>query len=139
VPQTSVFCFIDEVAEVKRNESLTAFFTLRGSEEFLRDHFDGFPVMPGVLLLESLRQAAAALLASSAGGNGRPYRLRSAEDVRFGQFVKPGSRLRIFVQRLAGDAHSVTFDGRIDLVSGPEGAGKKALTARIALGPVGAP
>lgn len=141
VPNPSVFCFIDKVAEVKKNECLTAFFTLKGSEEFLLDHFDGFPVMPGVLILESLKQAAQSLLAYSAEEK-RPsfYRLAAVEEVRFGQFVKPGSGLKIFVQQLAKKDNLVSFDGRIDLLNGPEGtAGKKVLTARIVLEPVGKP
>ena len=137
MPTPSVFCFIDKVAEVKKNESLTAFFTLKGSEEFLQDHFKGFPVMPGVLLLESLKQAAQSLLVLSDGEKAPYYRLTRAEDVRFGHFVKPDSGLKIFVQQLAKKGDSVPFEGRIELL-GPEGtAGKKALTARIVLEPVG--
>ncbi|MGH7198275.1 MAG: 3-hydroxyacyl-ACP dehydratase FabZ family protein [Candidatus Omnitrophota bacterium] len=138
MPNPTVFCFIDKVAEVKKNQSLTALFTLTGSEEFLQDHFSGFPVMPGVLLLECLKQAAESLLALSGKAQAPPYRLTGVEDIRFGQFVKPGSDLKIFVQQLAGEGDAFSFEGRIDLLDGPDGAsGKKALTARITLAPVG--
>lgn len=131
----SVFCFIDEVAEVKKGESLTAYFTLKGNEEFLKDHFNGFPVMPGVLLLEALKQAASALLEPAAKDSKVFYRLSGVEDAKFGQFVKPGSRLKIFVKFLKSEGLFSFFDGRIDLIAPlPEGASQgRALTAGLKL------
>ncbi len=131
----SVFCFVDEVLEVKKNESLTASFTLRGDEEFLQDHFDGFPVMPGVLLLESLKQAASKLLEFSEVFKTAFFRLAAAEEVKFGQFVKPGNNLKIFVKLLKREETFVFLEGRIDLVS-ETASPKKALTANFVLTPV---
>ena len=132
------FSFIDRIAEVKKNESLTAFYTLKGSEEFLKDHFEGFPVMPGVLLLETLIQAASELLVVSEGRRGDFFRLVSAEEVKFGQFIRPESELKIFVRLLKKEDPFRSFEGRIDWVSGLEDSFfRKALTAQVTLGPVG--
>ena len=132
-----VFCFIDGIAELKKNESLTAHYTLRGEEEFLLDHFSGFPVMPGVLLLEALKQAAVSLLTLSGGGRRTLYRLVAVEEAKFGQFVRPGSRLEMFVRFLRKEAALNYLEGRIDLVDSPDGvSGGKALTASLTLAPV---
>ena len=134
-----IFCFIDRITELKKNESLTAFFKLKGNEEFLKDHFSDFPVMPGVLLLETLKQAAASLLERSKGTGKVFFRLVSAEEVKFGQFVKPGSELKIFVRFLKKEGDFQFFDGRIDLLGGPEDPSRgKALSASFALAPVSA-
>ena len=123
---------------MKKNESLTAFYTLKGSEEFLKDHFEGFPVMPGVLLLETLIQAASELLVVSEGRRGDFFRLVSAEEVKFGQFIRPESELKIFVRLLKKEDPFRSFEGRIDWVSGLEDRFfRKALTAQVTLGPVG--
>jgi 3-hydroxyacyl-[acyl-carrier-protein] dehydratase len=121
------FCFIDEVLESNKDESLTARFTLKGTEEFLKDHFPAFPVMPGVLLLESLKQAAERLLSTTQKA---VYRLVSAQDVKFGQFVKPGSSLKITVCKLKEESPFIFFDGRI------ESAGRKVLTGGMTLAPL---
>jgi len=118
----AVFSFIDDVAEVRKSESLTAFFTLDPGQEFLKDHFESFPVMPGVLQVESLRQAASRLLTET-GGPGF-YRLESIGSVKYGQFVKPGSRLKIFVRFLKKENSSFRFDGRIDLMDGDRSLGR---------------
>ncbi len=132
------FSFIDRIAEVKKNESLTAFYTLKGSEEFLKDHFEGFPVMPGVLLLETLIQAASELLILSENRRGDFFRLVSAEEVKFGQFIRPESELKIFVRLLKKEDRFRSFEGRIDWVNGLESSlSKKALTAHVTLEPVG--
>jgi 3-hydroxyacyl-[acyl-carrier-protein] dehydratase len=110
-PFLSSFNFIDEVAEVKKNESLTAFYKLKGDEEFLLDHFKGYPVMPGVLMLESVKQAAAVLLRKSKGSRDF-YRLAEIDDVRFGQFIRPGDTLKIVVK--LNDAGGGRCEGRID-------------------------
>ena len=126
-----VFSFIDRIVEVKKNESLTAYYTLRGDEEFLEAHFEGFPVMPGVLLLEAITQAAAAFLESSLGAHGQKYRMVSAQEVRFGKFVKPGSCLELSVRLVKAEEGSYFFEGRIDHLGGDShtAARGKALAA----------
>lgn len=112
-----VFLFIDRITEVKKGESLAATFKLKGDEEFLKDHFGAFPVMPGVLLLEALKQAASALLIATFPETG-PYRLRTVEEARFGQFVKPGSELNLFVRLRKTESDAYFFDARADFFSG---------------------
>lgn len=125
----SAFSFVDEVSEVEKGQSITAFFTLKGSEEFLLDHFDGFPVMPGVLLLESLKQAACRLLEQE--GPGR-YRLAAVKEVKFGQFVKPQSRFEMNVRLTGRRDGRVDFTGRAHLnEAGQRGA--RVLQAEFSL------
>ena len=123
---------MDKVVDLKKNESLTAVYTLNGREEFLKDHFSGFPVMPGVLLLESLKQTASALLTLSGGPKERFYRFTRVQDVKFGQFVKPGSELKLFVRLLEKEGDKRCFEGRIDLTVQGVFAGK-ALSAWMEL------
>ena len=130
----SDFSFIDNVSEVKSNETLTAFFTLKGNEEFLNEHFADFPVMPGVLQLESLRQAASRLLGET---EKKPsfYRLQSVSSAKYGQFVKPGGLLKIFVRLVKKEDKIFHFEGRIDLMHGGEKVGR-VVAADFTLAPV---
>jgi 3-hydroxyacyl-[acyl-carrier-protein] dehydratase len=112
------FCFIDEVMEVKQNESLTAKYILKPRTEFLKDHFPGFPVMPGVLLLETLKQAALTLLEKSGDRKKDSFCLTKVENVKFGQFVRPGSQLTITVRLVGKTEVTRSFEGRIDLQDG---------------------
>ena len=121
-----IFCFIDSVSEVKKNESLTAFFMLKGNEDFLKDHFTGFPVMPGVLQLESLKQAATRLLWESMAEKPH-YRFQTIGSVKYGQFVKPGSLLKIFIRLLKKEHQISYFEGRIDLADGQQQVGRAIL------------
>lgn len=109
----SVFSFVDNVSEAEIGQSITAFFTLTGGEEFLLDHFKGFPVMPGVLLLESLKQTACVLLKKEGAGS---YRLDGVQQVKFGQFVKPGTQMQLNVRLTGREAARVHFEGRVHLV-----------------------
>ena len=121
------------MSEVEKGQSITAFFTLKGDEEFLLDHFEGFRVMPGVLLLESLKQAACALLKEETV-NGSFYRLAAVHEVKFGQFVRPGSCFEISVSLTGREDHRVNFEGRARLVKdGTPGA--RVLQAAFSLVP----
>ena len=134
----SVFCFIDKITELERNQSVTALYTLKGNEEFLKDHFADFPVMPGVLLVEALKQAASELLVSSRQTGPKFYRLVEAQEVKFGQFVRPGTSLRIMARMLKEEANRNFFEGRIDaFVTENSGSTRKVLTANLSLEPVG--
>lgn len=119
-----IFSFLDEIAELKKNEEVTAFFTLKGDEEFLSDHFEGFPVMPGVLQLETLKQAALRLLSESQAKPIWAWKLAEVRDVRFGQFVRPGSRLKIHVRLTGNKGDRVSCAGRMDLILNGTPAGR---------------
>jgi len=130
------FSFIDQILEVRKEESLTALYTLKGNEEFLKDHFAGFPVMPGVLMVEALKQAASSLLALSGGVEAPFHRLKEARDIRFGQFVKPGMDLKVFVRWLKKEEGADFFEGRIERVGRTSLPAQKVLSAQISLLPV---
>ena len=58
LPHGPEFCFIDRVLQLESGVAATAEFTLKGSEEFLRGHFPGHPIFPGVLMIEAIAQLA---------------------------------------------------------------------------------
>lgn len=132
----SVFRFVDGISEVTKNQGLTAFYTLTGREEFLLDHFEGFPVMPGVLMLEALTQASSSLLAYSSDFDAPSHRLESVSDVKFGQFVKPGNRLRLTVRYLGERDGSSRMEGRIERLADDGTTAGRALSAALVLRPV---
>ncbi len=64
------------------------------AEEYLQDHFPGFPVLPGVFMVEALTQAARAVLAK----RGQPRMvLGEVKALRYGSFVRPGESLKVEV------------------------------------------
>ena len=121
---------------MEKDKSITAFFTLKGSEEFLQDHFEGFPVMPGVLLLESLKQAASLVLGGWDGADNDVFRFDEVQEVKFGQFVRPGGLLRLTAQVAKKEGARVFFEGRMDLMGEHNVPLGRALTASFSLVPV---
>ena len=132
----SVFSFIDRISEVEKDQGITAFFTLKGDEEFLQDHFEGFPVMPGLLLLESLKQAASLILNGWEKSEIGELRLEEVQEAKFGQFVKPGDLLRIVASVVKKEGRRVFVDGRMDLMGEHHVSLGRALSASFTLVPV---
>jgi 3-hydroxyacyl-[acyl-carrier-protein] dehydratase len=82
------------------------------AEEYLADHFPTFPVLPGVLMLEALTQAAAWVMHLGGGFRCSMAVLKEARNVKYGAFVAPGNLLRVEVEitgRPGGDAGGATF------------------------------
>jgi 3-hydroxyacyl-[acyl-carrier-protein] dehydratase len=105
------FVLIDRILEVKTGESLVALKNLSLAEEYLADHFPGFPVMPGVLMLEALTQAGAWLIRESEDFAHSIIVLKQARTIKYGSFVEPGRQLQIRVEMVSRGERDCSFKG----------------------------
>ena len=120
IPQRPPFLFVDDVVEVETDRIVTT-FRPDPAADFFSGHFPGNPVMPGVLISESVFQTGALLVAHRLGSSeqwgGTPV-LTRITDARFKRIVRPGETLRIEVRvddELDGAYYMtgrVTVDGR---------------------------
>src|SRR5262249_4954308 len=89
---------VDAIAEHESGRRLVAVKNVTVNEEYFQGHFPGGPLLPAVLMLETLTQVAAILLVER--GDARPNQrvyLRGVNDARFRRQVVPGDRLRLEV------------------------------------------
>jgi 3-hydroxyacyl-[acyl-carrier-protein] dehydratase len=91
--------------------SLVAIKNLSLAEEYLGDHFPGFPVMPGVLMLEALTQAGAWLIRDMEDFAHSIIILKKARTIKYESFVEPGRQLEIRVELIEYDPRDCTFKG----------------------------
>ena len=113
------FVLIDRILNVQRGESLVAVKNLSLAEEYLSDHFPGFPVMPGVLMLEALTQAGAWVIRDMEDFGHSIIVLKQAKTIKYGSFVEPGRQLELRVNLTAHDERETTFKG-VGLIDGQE-------------------
>ncbi|MCX5661102.1 MAG: beta-hydroxyacyl-ACP dehydratase [Planctomycetota bacterium] len=110
------FELIDRVLE-RGQDRLVAVKNVTSAEEYLGDHFPGFPVLPGVMMLETLVQAgrllAADLTAAETPAGQAPANLILAEvrNVRYGNMVRPGQTLKVEVTLRGRDAQGFDLNG----------------------------
>ncbi|WP_428940961.1 3-hydroxyacyl-ACP dehydratase FabZ family protein [Fontivita pretiosa] len=91
------FNLIDRIETIS-DDRIVAVKYVSLAEEYLADHFPTFPVLPGVLMLESLVQAAGWLLHRRSNFGKSIAVLKEARNVRYGTFVAPGNALRVEVE-----------------------------------------
>jgi 3-hydroxyacyl-[acyl-carrier-protein] dehydratase len=104
------FQLVDRFERLEPGVSAVGVKALSGTEEFLRDHFPGNPVFPGVLILESLAQTAGGLIAITT--EFESFALMSlVQDVKFRDFVRPGHLLRTTVDIDSLDARAARVRG----------------------------
>ncbi|MCR9293062.1 MAG: beta-hydroxyacyl-ACP dehydratase [bacterium] len=103
------FSQIDRVTLLEPGVRIEATKTVQGTEDYLKDHFPRFPVMPGVLMLEALYQASALLVRATEEHRVGLVVLRTAKNVKFADFVQPGETLNIVAEILKKDGSSYTL------------------------------
>ena len=89
------FTQLDRIYALEKGKSISAVKCLSLSEEYLEDHFPRFPVMPGVLMLESMFQASMWLVRATDEFQYSKVALRAAKTFKFQGFVQPGSSLEM--------------------------------------------
>ena len=91
------FLLVDRILALEAGKSITAEKVLVSGEELFRDHFPGFPVVPGVLLTEMMAQAAGKCLNAERRprGNAMLIEIRNA---RFREWARPDETIRLFAQ-----------------------------------------
>ena len=97
LPHRYPFLLVDRVLEVVPGERIVAFKNISANEEYFCGHFPERPIMPGVLMLEALAQAAGLLIycTTSTKANARDnwYYYAGVNNARFKRVVEPGDQL----------------------------------------------
>jgi UDP-3-O-[3-hydroxymyristoyl] N-acetylglucosamine deacetylase/3-hydroxyacyl-[acyl-carrier-protein] dehydratase len=100
LPHAYPFVMVDRVIEFRGDTELTAIKNVTINEPYFVGHYPGNPVMPGVLQIEAMAQAAGLLMLRRVSADGRIALFMSADKVKFRRAVVPGDQLRIDVKIL---------------------------------------
>jgi 3-hydroxyacyl-[acyl-carrier-protein] dehydratase len=114
LPHRDPFLLIDEVLVLEPGRRVVARKRVSEDEWYLRGHFPGRPVMPGVLIVEALAQTGAVAVLSLEENRGRIALFAGIDDVRFKRIVEPGDELEL--------------ECELDQMRGPVGKGKARAT-----------
>ncbi|MDQ2762198.1 MAG: 3-hydroxyacyl-ACP dehydratase FabZ [Pseudomonadota bacterium] len=101
IPHRYPFLMIDRVIDVVRDRSAIGIKNVSVNEPFFQGHFPQHPVMPGVLIIESMAQTAAVLVVETLGPEsaGKVVYFMSIDGAKFRRPVVPGDQLRIHVTK----------------------------------------
>jgi 3-hydroxyacyl-[acyl-carrier-protein] dehydratase len=114
IPHRHPFLMIDKVVDVVANQRATGVKNLSLNEYYFKGHFPARPVMPGVLIIESMAQTAAVLVVHTLGpkAEGKLVYFMSVDNARFRRPVFPGNRLDIHVTKQRNRGNVWRFEGR---------------------------
>lgn len=98
IPQRDPFLMIDEVEEYVPGESAIAYKHVDENEYYFKGHFPGNPIMPGVLIVESLAQTGAVAILSMKENQGKNALFGGIDKLRFKKTVVPGDTLKLEVK-----------------------------------------
>lgn len=98
IPQREPFLMIDKVEEYVPGESCVAYKEVREDEYYFKGHFPGNPIMPGVLIVESLAQTGAVAILSMEENKGKNALFGGIDKLRFKKQVVPGDTLKLEVK-----------------------------------------
>ena len=118
IPHRYPFLMIDRIVEAAPGASAVAIKNVTMNEHFFQGHFPSRPVMPGVLIIESMAQTAAVLVVMTLGkeAEGKLVYFTSVESARFRKPITPGDCVRVQVkkERKRGNLWRFSGEARVD-------------------------
>ena len=114
LPHRYPMLLVDRVERIEPDVSITAIKAVTMNEGFFQGHFPGRPIMPGVLIVEALAQAAGVLAVESLGlaGSGKLVYFMAIDGAKFRQPVEPGCLLTLDVEFVQKRLSVCKFSGR---------------------------
>ena len=103
---------LDRILSIEPGVRIVATKTLAPEEDYLRDHFPRFPVMPGVIMLEAMYQAGVWLAYQSDDFQRSMVVLKETRNVKFADFVTPGRTLEVTVEVIADEGSILKVKAR---------------------------
>jgi len=112
LPHREPFLFVDEIAEASK-EKIIAKHIFTESEYFFKGHFPEYPVVPGVILVETMAQSGGAGLRKlGILGDGALFFLATVDKVKFRRQVRPGDEVRCEIENLRISAQMIKQQGK---------------------------
>lgn len=132
IPHRYPMLLVDRVESLERDKRIVAIKAVTINEGFFQGHFPGRPIMPGVLIVEALAQAAGVLAVESLGlaNSGKLVYFMAIEGAKFRAPVEPGMLLRLEVEFVQKRTSVCKFAGRAMI--GEKLAAEAQFTAMIA-------
>ena len=114
LPHRYPLLLVDRVESIVPDQSIVAIKAVTMNEQFFQGHFPGRPIMPGVLIVEALAQAAGVLAVEShnLANSGKLVYFMAIENAKFRQPVEPGVLLKLEVEFVQKRATVCKFAGR---------------------------
>ncbi|APG62931.1 3-hydroxyacyl-[acyl-carrier-protein] dehydratase FabZ [Sphingorhabdus lutea] len=114
LPHRYPMLLVDRVEELVMNERIVAVKAVTMNEGFFQGHFPGRPIMPGVMIVEALAQAAGVLAMESLGlaGSGKLVYFMSIDNAKFRAPVEPGCLLHLNVEFTKQSKRACRFAGK---------------------------
>ena len=113
IPHRYPFLMVDRIVDLVVGESATGIKNVSINEPFFQGHFPAHPVMPGVLIVESMAQTAGIVVVHSLGpdAEGKVVYFMSIDSARFRKPVTPGDTLHVHVSKRTSRGNVWKFNG----------------------------
>ena len=115
IPHRFPMLLVDKVIDLIPNESATGIKNVTINEQFFQGHFQRRPVVPGVMIIESMAQTAAVLVVHTLGAafEGKLVYFMSVDNARFRHPIVPGDQMLVHVQKTRSRGPVWKFSGKV--------------------------